>query len=114
MCPTSVLCSYQYSTLSEDSEKRYIQTTIVPTLHFQPGLPRLPIPKLELTCQRYLAALRPIVDEEQYKTTEAIVTEFGKSGGEGESLNKRLITRNRSNKHTSYITGENCVCELSK
>ena len=94
---------------SGDRDERYIQTTVVPTLHFQPGLPRLPIPKLDKTCERYLAALRPMVSDEQFRETEAIVKEFGKEGGEGEKLNKRLIAKDRNNKHTSYITGESWV-----
>lgn len=45
------------------------------------------------------------MSEEQYKATEAVVKEFVNSGGEGEALNKRLIAKDRKNKHTSYITG---------
>ena len=65
-------------------EQRYIQTSRVPTLHFQPSLPRLKIPVLADTCQRYLDAVRPVVSSDQFRTTEAIVREFGREGGVGE------------------------------
>ena len=53
-------------------------------LHFQPSLPRLPIPKLAQTCNRYLDALRPLVGEEQYRETQRVVEEFGREGGDGD------------------------------
>lgn len=53
-------------------------------MHFQPSLPRLPIPKLSDTCRRYLAALRPVVSEDQLEETKRLVEEFGREGGDGE------------------------------
>ena len=44
--------------------------------HYQKSLPRLPIPKLEDTCSRYLAALDPILSEKEYKASEKIVNDF--------------------------------------
>lgn len=38
---------------------QYIQESLLPTDHFQLSLPRLPIPKLEDTCVRYLRAQKP-------------------------------------------------------
>ena len=67
---------------SGESE-RYLQRSRVPTLHFQPSLPRLPVPRLSDTCQRYLAALRPVVSDQQFLHTQNIVKEFEKEGGEG-------------------------------
>ena len=81
------LCSSSSTTptvTASDREERYIQYSKVPTLHFQPSLPRLPIPKLQETCQRYLAALQPLVTPEQYQCTKTIVEEFGREDGEGE------------------------------
>ena len=52
-------------------------------MHFQPSLPRLPIPKLPDSGQRYLAALRPILLDEEYAKTEKIVHEFVKEGSDG-------------------------------
>ncbi|XP_041460705.1 carnitine O-palmitoyltransferase 2, mitochondrial-like [Lytechinus variegatus] len=81
----------------------YIQDSIVPTMHFQHSLPRLPIPKLSDTCRRYLASQEPVLTPEVYAATEKIVQEFEK--GEGNSLNSQLIAQNKRNKHTSYISG---------
>ena len=52
-------------------------------MHFQPSLPRLPIPKLPDTCQRYLAAQRPILTDNEYNATQTIVKEFAKEGSDG-------------------------------
>ena len=68
------------SDTSAISEERYIQYSRVPTDHFQPGLPRLPIPKLEQTLERYLAALRPVCSDEEYQRSQACVEEFKKDG----------------------------------
>ena len=69
---------------SQHWHDRYIQRTRVPTLHFQPSLPRLPIPRLEDTCSRYLDALIPVTTDEQLSKTRSIVAEFRRVGGKGE------------------------------
>ena len=71
-------------------------------MHFQPSLPRLPIPKLEDTCRRYLNAQKPLLNSEQFKTTQAIVDEFVK--GDGLKLHSELVRFDAANKHTSYIS----------
>ena len=101
------------------NDGRYIQTTRLPMRHFQPSLPRLPIPKLTDTCSRYLDALRPVVSSEQFSRTQSIVAEFSKEGGEGEgihshisstdsllpaALDKVLQEWDSANKHTSYVS----------
>lgn len=54
-------------------------------MHFQPGLFRLPIPKLEDTCARYLAALKPVVpNEEAFTKTQELVEDFKRAGGIGQ------------------------------
>ena len=69
---------------ASDREERYLQYSKVPTMHFQPSLPRLPVPKLSDTGSRYLCALRPLVQDEQYQETERLVGEFVKEGGDGD------------------------------
>lgn len=71
-------------------------------MHFQKSLPRLPIPKLEKTCQRYLSALEPVIATEEYDRTRKIVDKFLK--GEAIELHKMLIAKDKGNKHTSYIS----------
>ncbi|CAH1784275.1 unnamed protein product, partial [Owenia fusiformis] len=92
--------SAKYSTNPDDD---YLHRSKVPSDHFQKSLPHLPIPKLEDTCARYLKAQEPMLDAEQYKQTEKIVNSF--QTGDGESLNKELVARDKKNKETSYITG---------
>ena len=58
-------------------------------MHFQPGLFRLPIPKLENTCDRYLAALKPVTpNEEAFAKTQELVEGFRRAGGVGQGMIK--------------------------
>lgn len=81
---------------------QYLQNSIIPTMHFQKSLPRLPIPALENTCQRYLNAQRPILNETDFKNTENLVENFKNSSGK--ELNEMLLIQDKNNKHTSYIS----------
>ncbi|KAJ8930445.1 hypothetical protein NQ314_016772 [Rhamnusium bicolor] len=71
-------------------------------MHFQQSLPRLPIPKLDLTCERYLAAQRPLLIDEAYRKTEFNVNQFKSSVGK--QLQNMLKNYDKQNKHTSYIS----------
>uniref|UniRef100_A0A8C6S9I2 Choline/carnitine acyltransferase domain-containing protein n=1 Tax=Neogobius melanostomus TaxID=47308 RepID=A0A8C6S9I2_9GOBI len=50
---------------SQDSD--YLHRSVVPSMHYQKSLPRLPVPKLEDTIRRYLAAQRPLLDDDQFR-----------------------------------------------
>lgn len=53
-------------------------------MHFQAGLFRLAIPKLEDTCERYLSALKPVVQSESaYAVTQKFVEQFRQGIGKG-------------------------------
>lgn len=86
--------------LSQDYQ--YLQNSKIPTMHFQDSLPRLPIPKLELTCERYLAAQMPLLIDEAFRKTKDNVDQFCKATGR--SLQEQLIAKDKKNKHTSYIS----------
>uniref|UniRef100_A0A3Q2ZDR7 Carnitine O-acetyltransferase n=1 Tax=Kryptolebias marmoratus TaxID=37003 RepID=A0A3Q2ZDR7_KRYMA len=72
------------------------QVTQIPERSFahQEGLPKLPVPPLRQTCERYLAALEPIVSEDELEHTRKLVQEFLK-GGVGDRLQKGLERRAR-------------------
>ncbi|GCB65549.1 hypothetical protein scyTo_0009968 [Scyliorhinus torazame] len=62
-------------------------------LAHQKSLPRLPVPPLQQTLERYLLALEPIVSQEELESTKQIVKEFGQRGGVGERLQASLGRR---------------------
>lgn len=51
------------------------------TLAHQDKLPKLPIPSLEDTCNRYLRALEALQDEKEHEATKAVVQEFLQTDG---------------------------------
>lgn len=95
-----VLQKRHYS--QKHADYMYIQRSKIPTMHFQPSLPRLPIPKLELTCERYLAAQKPLLIDEYYRKTEDNVIHF--RDNLGSELQKLLKENDKRDKHTSYIS----------
>lgn len=76
----------------------------MPTKHLQKSLFRLPIPKLEDTCKRYKDSVQPIVSDEQFKKTTAIVDAF--VAGEGKTTHEALVAKDKANPHTSYISAD--------
>lgn len=96
------ICASKLSEKSSDKDYQYLQFSKIPTLHFQKSLPRLPIPKLSATCDRYLAAQRPLLIDESYRKTEYNVKRF--CATTGQQLQKYLQEYDKANKHTSYIS----------
>ncbi|XP_032395126.1 carnitine O-acetyltransferase isoform X1 [Etheostoma spectabile] len=62
-------------------------------LTHQKGLPTLPVPHLQQTCERYVRALEPILKVDELKQTRELVDEFQKPGGIGERLQRSLEKR---------------------
>lgn len=91
-----------FSTVLYPVDYEFIQRSQIPTMHFQHSLPRLPIPKLDLTCERYLAVQKPLLIEEAYRKTETNVNQFRTTAGK--QLQKLLKNADRQNLHTSYIS----------
>lgn len=77
------VCLYQVarnSSSSLENEYQYLQRSNMPTYYFQKSLPRLPIPKPEKTLERYLAAQRPLLTDEEFRVTESYCKAFMKAG----------------------------------
>ncbi|KKZ68392.1 carnitine O-acetyltransferase [[Emmonsia] crescens] len=72
-------------------------------LRFEDSLPRLPVPALEETGQRYLKSVHPLLTESEFKKTSKAVEDFIKPGGEGEPLQKRLLARAADPKHANWL-----------
>ncbi|KAK4098194.1 hypothetical protein N658DRAFT_432365 [Parathielavia hyrcaniae] len=69
------------------------------TYAHQDKLPKLPIPDLGLTCQRYLTALKPLQSPREHAETRHAVHEFLRN--EGPELNEKL--KKYAEARTSYI-----------
>lgn len=67
--------------------------SVGPMLRYQKSLPKLPVPALKDTLEKYLKSVRPLVSSEEYAKTEVAVAEFQKPGGIGEELQKRLLAK---------------------
>ncbi|ERL94621.1 hypothetical protein D910_11897 [Dendroctonus ponderosae] len=95
--PGKYLSTFQYPI-----DYEFIQRSPIPTMHFQYSLPHLPIPKLDLTCERYLAAQRPLLIDEAYRKAESTVNHF--KTGTGKQLQTILKKTDRENRDSSYIS----------
>jgi carnitine O-acetyltransferase len=69
------------------------------TYAHQDKLPKLPIPDLDRSCERYLAALQPLQSAREHAETRNAVQEFLRN--EGPELNEKL--RKYAEARTSYI-----------
>lgn len=48
---------------------------------FQNSLPRLPVPTIKDTCERYLESVRPLMEDERYERMEGLTKDFEKNLG---------------------------------
>ena len=74
-------------------------------LKYQSSLPKLPVPPLKQSLQKYLKAVRPIVNDEEFKKTSRVVEEFGMANGIGEKLQKALEERAKT--HDNWVNSIN-------
>lgn len=63
-------------------------------MHFQPSLPRLPIPPLESTCQRYLNAQLPLLDCNALENTKKLISNFQADSGKGNPVHSFHVILN--------------------
>jgi len=61
------------------------------TFGHQHLLPRLPVPGLDETCDRFIEWIQPLLTESEFRLTKRIVEKFRRPGGDGEKLQNRLI-----------------------
>lgn len=80
-------------------------------LTHQKGLPTLPVPCLQQTCERYVTALEPILEADELQHTKELVEDFKKVGGVGRSLQCALEERARNCENwVSFWMGDNPIC----
>ena len=104
--------SCQFSSSSSSPiEDPFLQHSSIPTMHFQASLPRLPVPKLEDTCRRYLTSQEVILNQEELKNTEDAVKEFLKEGGQGRGMYVGALWNLQSVCGCAYFMCNLCVCK---
>ena len=97
-----LLRSMATASSSQSDSYQYLQRSKLPTLYFQKSLPRLPIPLVDKTCERFLAAVQSITSADEFNETQQIVEHFKMH--EAGNLNAMLKIKDENNKHTSYIS----------
>lgn len=75
-------------------------------------LPKVPVPDLHSTLERYLAGLKAVIPVAQYEQTKLTVDEFLKPNGEGEKLQK-LLTEYANEKENWVSRGDKCICSTN-
>ncbi|KAH8705661.1 carnitine acetyl transferase [Talaromyces proteolyticus] len=73
-------------------------------LRFEDSLPKLPVPSLEETARRYLKSVHPLLSAAEFERTSKAVNDFIKPGGQGETLQKRLLARRDDPKIKNWLT----------
>lgn len=89
---------------STDTVKDLLTPSLIPTRHFQRSLPKLPLPQLNDTLNRYLAALQPLCSPNQHEAAAKVVRAF--KAQEGPRLQEELRRTDKANLHTSFISSD--------
>lgn len=89
------------------SHSEYLQQSILPSYHFQQCLPKLPVPKLEDTLQRYIRCIEaleghPQVSRSAIEGTKRAVKTFLQC--EGPLLQEKLLQYAKEKSDSSYIS----------
>ncbi|XP_051503513.1 choline O-acetyltransferase-like isoform X1 [Myxocyprinus asiaticus] len=66
------------------------------------GLPKLPVPPLQQTLDKYLKCMSHLVPDEEFRKTKTIVEKFGAPGGMGEFLQRKLLERSERKANWVY------------
>jgi carnitine O-acetyltransferase len=73
-------------------------------LRFEESLPKLPVPTLEETTQRYLKSVHPLLSSAEFENTKKAVESFIQPGGVGHQLQERLVKRREDPKIANWLT----------
>eukprot|EP00127_Corallochytrium_limacisporum_P003858 Clim_evm72s153 gene=Clim_evmTU72s153 len=73
------------------------------TFQYQKDLPRLPVPSLDETLDRYLSTILPLVSKENYKLTKQIVQQSLQEGSPMYYLQDQLVKRANDPEHPSWL-----------
>ncbi|KPI85728.1 carnitine palmitoyltransferase-like protein [Leptomonas seymouri] len=92
------------SAASKEAVKDLLMPSPIPTRHFQRSLPKLPLPSLNDTLQRYLVAVQPLCTPRQQEETARVVKVFKEK--EGPHLQEELRRTAKANLHTSFISSD--------
>ncbi|NWZ76753.1 OCTC octanoyltransferase, partial [Poecile atricapillus] len=72
-------------------EKQVLESSEERTFQYQDSLPSLPVPPLHESLSKYLDAVKPFLNQEEYQRTEDIVKKF--ENGIGKELHQKLLER---------------------
>jgi carnitine O-acetyltransferase len=72
-------------------------------LRFEDSLPRLPVPSLEETSERYLKSIHPLLTKEEFSASQKAVAAFNQPGSIGQKLQERLVQRAQDPKIKNWI-----------
>ncbi|XP_069050893.1 peroxisomal carnitine O-octanoyltransferase [Lepisosteus oculatus] len=78
-------------------DNQVFESAAARTFQYQSSLPPLPVPALEESLQKYLDAVKPFTNEEEFRRTSAIVQVFAE--GLGKELHQKLLRRARNLKN---------------
>ena len=73
------------------------------TLCYQDSLPKMSVPSLQTTLEKYVLSTRPLLTDAEHKVYKTRVDDFGKEGGVGEVLQARLETRSMDPKIKNWL-----------
>lgn len=95
-----------YSLLKSYHARDHLSTTNLPTFHFQGALPRLPIPDLEQSLEKYIASLEaleghPDITRDDIERVKLLVQDF--LSGNGPELDRALKSEDKANPQTSFL-----------
>ena len=79
----------------------YLHKTKIPTYHFQPSLPRLPIPEVKDTCDRFLLSAEPLVSKKELDEAKEAVEDFLEH--HAPSLQEELVAKDKRDK-SNYVS----------